>query len=1082
MKKLYKYIALVIGIVAFISCADDELVGSFGKTGTDVTLKLNVQTQAKKNVTVGRNAEDDEMLYDLHFYVFNSKEELTGHAHFTKDIEAPSGSIAITAKTGTSYIYAVANINGSSYYTIEDGDKELLENPEGKLTLSKLKNIQFARKVSEGNNILSPNPDDGIYMMSGYINDGNPVTIKDDGVFDEEDNELNTIYLYRILAKNTLKIETASYEIDAEDEDGNPIKETVYKGKFTPTSYRLCNVPTGGTLIPNINISETTEYLKKTVEGVVTNNITEAEVESSYYDNSPGSEFTFYYPENLQVVKPNTKDNPVKDKNDWLWKDRENNKWTDDKKTFTYADDKAAYIEIQGKYEYEGEDEKINADVTYTIHLGDFATNIQDFNVIRNSNYTYRVIVNGVEDIIAEATKDDDGNSEYNNPYAEGLVIRTTEGEHYEVDAHYEARVMAFKLSELKELIDDGYGYFLNIETPFEKMDEIVYVKNDGVYSFENAKDPFLCGIHDVESKFSKENLFGWVRFVENGAVRHDGEEGNNLLVSGGASTHVCRYPGDDRKKYSYTTTGETTVKGITYNGGWMNAFELLAELYDKAYEGNTGMVYYTCFIDENYYENKSWMEYVNQLPRKIQIANHLSVSPDEKSLYADVAYSVSQHSIATFYKDDDLKAFGTEIIDEEDLYNCRLGSTKNIDLYENSPIILNVDDWDGFTSTRATNTTCSATSTIEEITQNWFGQQTNTITTEVEITNDDKDTYRKWYKDEYSVVTITENNGRPSENKYDIVTEFKSGIQPLYKSATKACMSRNRDTNGDGNIDEDEVKWYLASVGQYHALYIAQKSLPAESRLISEDDLRTLDKVDYYSGWDESGHDIRGKYHYYTSSAKKFAGTYWPEEGLTNNGVELANGFTQRAELIRCVRTLENGKPNQPGKGLLAPDKYYTFGNIADNTFDLSGIDTWRTGMPKLNNHHELQPLNELSPKFMVASESRYNNEEYSLLNLSGNDDDPCSEYKEGGYNDWRTPNQKEMALILAEIPDQVKKRRHGVRTRFSAYNGDDGTNSWHGPYSWHTRYGFSVETSGKFNVTGDNVNVDIRCVRDVD
>ena len=120
MKKLYKYIVLVIGILAFSACTDEELVGSFGESGNDVILKLKVQTQAKNNVNVSRVA-DDEMLYDLHFYVFDQDGILTGHMPVTgNSLTSPSGSVTIKAKTGTSYIYAVANINVGVYYTLEE--------------------------------------------------------------------------------------------------------------------------------------------------------------------------------------------------------------------------------------------------------------------------------------------------------------------------------------------------------------------------------------------------------------------------------------------------------------------------------------------------------------------------------------------------------------------------------------------------------------------------------------------------------------------------------------------------------------------------------------------------------------------------------------------------------------------------------------------------------------------------------------------------------------------------------------------------------------------------------------------------
>ena len=41
MKKLYKYIVLVIGILAFSACTDETEFPSVAEEGTDVTLSLN---------------------------------------------------------------------------------------------------------------------------------------------------------------------------------------------------------------------------------------------------------------------------------------------------------------------------------------------------------------------------------------------------------------------------------------------------------------------------------------------------------------------------------------------------------------------------------------------------------------------------------------------------------------------------------------------------------------------------------------------------------------------------------------------------------------------------------------------------------------------------------------------------------------------------------------------------------------------------------------------------------------------------------------------------------------------------------
>lgn len=50
------------------------------------------------------------------------------------------------------------------------------------------------------------------------------------------------------------------------------------------------------------------------------------------------------------------------------------------------------------------------------------------------------------------------------------------------------------------------------------------------------------------------------------------------------------------------------------------------------------------------------------------------------------------------------------------------------------------------------------------------------------------------------------------------------TGTNPMFE-----CLSRNRDLNGDGTIDEDEVRWYLPSVRQCIFAWCGKKSLPTE-------------------------------------------------------------------------------------------------------------------------------------------------------------------------------------------------------------------------------------------------------------
>lgn len=1010
MKKLYKYIMILfVGIVALSSCVDDNDVFNVGE-GKDVVLKLKVKTQENKNVELGRaTVSEENQLLDLHFYVFNEKGDLTGYTQLT-NADTPTGTVNILTKTGKSYIYAVANINNLSTYVLDDGDNTLLNVTDVKnsgLKREDFLKIKYKRTAPTGNQELSPSPIPPIFMMSGYMNEGSAVTIQQGGTIAENIDE--TIYLYRVLAKNT-------FNIDLKNSPG-----------FTPKSYKLRNIPLQGMLVRNA------EYIAESTDG--------------YYDYNEAldkGEFEFYCPENKQGTVSGIS----------AWKNREANSYytTDENKQqvytgvkkFTNAPANSTYVEIHGDYYNKTTTTSpttpattttttTSANVSYSIHLGNFDLNqggsYGDYNVTRNYHYNYKVTVKGVEDIIAEAVIED-ANDNDDNPYAEGLVIRTSTGQHYDVDAHYEARVMAFNMGDIWTLKDKGKGYILNIETPFGKTIEPIYVKydeNDGVQIYALSDNERAYTIDNVSSLFSGQFAdYEWMKFVKN-------TDSNKTNTSNDKSKHTCKYPGDQWDKTTHSASSETKP-----NQPWLNVFELLAELHKNASADNTNTVYYTCFIDENYYEDMPWSAYVNRDSRKMQIANNLYISHDKNSIFADVQYSISQRSIATFYTNTSVMAYGTEIIDEEDKYNSRLvqegTSSSNVNYYYNIYEPQKQHAWNGYTSAVATN--IGVESNLGLV---WYNQDSKNV----EVANIE-------------------------------------GIQPLYKAAAKACMSRNRDLSGNGYIDGDEVRWYLASAGQYHGLFLGKQPLPVDSWLISNAEMDAIQKE--YDGngksWPGqndggSGHHYRGMYHYYTSSNKGTAGTYWPEEGITTNPVRY--NWTSRAELVRCVRTLENN-----GLGTVDPDKYYTYGN---NTFNLNGITTYRDRIVDgvLPNHNQLDPqANELYKRFEVASSSLTLtlSEDLNLNTITGQAYDHCSTLTEDGGG-WRTPNQKELALMLLENEDEYARsgnriwdlNDHTSRTRFSGYQ------------QWHTRVGYVISSNSTFNLveSSNSGTLKIRCVRDV-
>lgn len=120
------------------------------------------------------------------------------------------------------------------------------------------------------------------------------------------------------------------------------------------------------------------------------------------------------------------------------------------------------------------------------------------------------------------------------------------------------------------------------------------------------------------------------------------------------------------------------------------------------------------------------------------------------------------------------------------------------------------------------------------------------------------------------------------------------------------ACMQRNRDLNGNGEIDREEMVWYIPSLEQMQLLYIGYGAL--------------TDDVQLYNAQREirSGNVTGTKYknrHYLTSSNNK---KIWAEEGVSFSGLALGNQDTNSWQgderyYVRCARSLgTSGEHNQ--------------------------------------------------------------------------------------------------------------------------------------------------------------------------
>lgn len=946
-------VAAALTLCSLASCVKEIISAPDHGEGT-VYLSLNVLSGGMDQVIVKSpwdpNDDNERAVENLRIYIFSkatgnlvgykyfSKDDLT----FTDDSSQPGYDRTATVRdiptsTGEVYIYAIANARTSQYKVTDDAILDIDESNLSHLTRETFLSATCTRQLG------SINPADNRFVMSGFANNGDPVTIaRKDGTTQQAeitsptDDDHKRVKLYKILSKNKITVKT-----------GNGVT-------FKPEYMEIHNVPQVYGLMRGNNVAPSGF---ETFDRII------------WSENS----YQCYLPANVQTATAS----PAS------FNDREKNTYDDTgKKTFVNAPANATYVVIHGKYQggdYAG-------DLSYTVHLGDFTHNKSDFSVAANSNYEYTLTINGVNNFIAESQKNSD------DPGSEGVVIfKGTDI--LEVDCHYEARVMKFSMSELNQIINfDKYGYILKIQTAFCETISMIVDGEGRIYDaaeFKTHSNPTVLTTVGTDGMpvdasrilISGDVDFDWVRFVKNTGVYSATPSSNPgcKVSSSHAISDVCAYPGKDNTQTIFEFLRDLYKAGKEQTASYFNA---------------TGSsVYVTCFVDENYYPKKNWTEYVNKSePRRMYFANELFVSADGQSSFARAKYVVSQKSIWTFYKlDPTLKPFGLESVSEE--------KVQGVDVVKGTNSL--EEPWDGRASAISNN-----------------------------------------------------------KNKGFYASSTKStGKQDIYTGAYKACMSRNRDENGNGTIDENEIKWYLASVDQYKGMWAGEEAFDTDARLFkaTESEWLALKKA-FGNGVDAK----LSPWHYFTCSS---ANTFWAEEGC-------ATGTNSSATMVRCIRTLVSNSD-----GLESAETYYSYkDNIVELKLNDVALRTHQSG--GFQTYFERgKDSNKLYKKFKIAS-ADLTGGPYSktqvistakgsgFINAS---DDVCQ--KAAGYGgSWRVPNQRELSIMSA-----VNKNLTDL------YSCTSFTGVQSGYYKGGTGNEYGFVLAGTQMTVAISTTYNVRCVMDV-
>lgn len=220
-------------------------------------------------------------------------------------------------------------------------------------------------------------------------------------------------------------------------------------------------------------------------------------------------------------------------------------------------------------------------------------------------------------------------------------------------------------------------------------------------------------------------------------------------------------------------------------------------------------------------------------------------------------------------------------------------------------------------------------------------------------------------------------------------------------KKIYAACMARNRDENGNGRIDDNEMKWYLPAINQYIGMWIGAEPLK-EARLYKLESGEWMHFVsNSYKVQNINDKDVESR------------NILWGEEGSSIGAMAASSGNGGKFQL-RCIRNFGN-KQNSKYYSLDQKNKTITM-LIDDKAYRNKQV----AGELSRSGGH-------MAPDNLLYKSFEYSNVKGGNLKITDQNSKAdknrsiCSVLGDG----WRLPNQRELSMMrVVGLMNQEQQR----------------------------------------------------------